>query len=66
MNWRKIYKNESLPKDEIIYTDGRRITAIGKDIYGRPLAMGDNASIEQATHYILLRELPLPWQKTSK
>jgi hypothetical protein len=64
MNWRKIYKGERLPHDEIIYTNGKTITVIGKDIYGRPKIMGDNIHISHATHYILLRELPKPWQKS--
>lgn len=60
MNWRKINKNECLPSEPLIYTDGKRITAVGKDIYGKKLSMGDNASLDQATHYILLRDLPKP------
>lgn len=63
MNWRKIYKNESIPNDEIVYTNGRSITVIGKDIYGKKVCIGDNISLEQATHYMLLREITVPRQK---
>ncbi len=63
MNWRKINKDERITNDDILYTNGKTISARGKDIYNKSTYMGHNISLEQATHYILLRELPLPWQK---
>jgi len=61
MNWKKIDFNEKFPKEPYIYTDGKRITVAGKDIYGiKNMMIGDNASLLQATHYILLRDIPRP------
>ena len=61
MNWKKIDKTEKMPSEPFIYTDGKRITVAGKDIYGlKNLYIGDNASLDQATHYVILRDLPMP------
>ena len=63
MNWKKIYKDERLPNDDIIYTDGKTLSVRGKDIYNKSVYIGHNKSIDQATHYMLLREISLPHQK---
>lgn len=63
MSWKRIHKDEPLPNDDIVYTDGSTITVKGKDIYNRNVYIGHNRSLEQATHYMLLREIRLPRQK---
>lgn len=63
MSWKRIYKDERLPEDDVIYTDGKTITLKGKDVYGNTVYIGHSRSFEQATHYMLLREIRLPRQK---
>jgi hypothetical protein len=71
MNWIKINKADKIPAEEFLVTDGNKIDIKINSHSINRFALG-RIKVENATHYILLSDIPLPNQperlseKTSK
>ena len=64
MNWVKIKRSDNIPIEDFLVTDGNGI-ALKHHMSPNKVFLGDQSvTIETATHYILLSDIPLPEEKT--
>jgi len=64
MKWIKIDRSQRIPEDNFLVTDGKNI-AMKHNMSDRQRFLGE-VTIQTATHYILLSDVPLPKKEKCK
>jgi hypothetical protein len=60
MNWVKIKRSDNIPIEDFLVTDGKGIALKHNTLVNKAFSGDPSVTIETATHYILLSDIPLP------